>query len=242
MMALGVCVTGRAIRDLTAECPHIWRSASVVRRIEHGVSVDKRLPRRRYASVEKQPLRSDSADSPAGLLNELPLTNRRFRCDLEDGIAAVSGNGWSCRSAAVIRSPGREGLGSPTLDRRRGSPRPPGAAATQPAGWMAAVTALLVIRAAVASPGPPATPTFSAPPGRARGCDRIPRSDRGRQRLESQALKAHHRCMYMSGPSRRVVCAPIEWHAPEPPQRDSESEPPTEPVREPAETAAPSSG
>jgi hypothetical protein len=47
--------------------------------------------------------------------------------------------------------------------------------------------------------------------------------------------------MYMPGPSRRVVCEPIERRAPEPPQHERESEPPAEPVREPAAVTAPSS-
>jgi hypothetical protein len=47
--------------------------------------------------------------------------------------------------------------------------------------------------------------------------------------------------MYLSGPSRRVVCEPIERRACELPQHGRESEPPAESVREPAATAAPSS-
>jgi len=47
--------------------------------------------------------------------------------------------------------------------------------------------------------------------------------------------------MYMSGPSQRMVCEPIERHFPEPPQQGREPEPPAEPVREPAATVAPPS-
>jgi hypothetical protein len=46
--------------------------------------------------------------------------------------------------------------------------------------------------------------------------------------------------MYMSGPSRRVVCEPVE-RIPEAPQQEREPEPPAEPVREPAAAGAPSS-
>jgi len=59
--------------------------------------------------------------------------------------------------------------------------------------------------------------------------------------LERGALKEHHALMYMSGPSQRMVCEPIERHFPEPPQQGREPEPPAEPVREPAATVAPPS-